>query len=162
MDDKTSFCPARDLMSAFNKLKRKEQLSFTEEYSIESLFHESVHSRYLSGKFEANPLSDIMMEGCTQLYARERYTKILKYFKASPLHQDAIRLNGYGYGDVVDILRPFFTKDGELQIGELINIAIGEEDGIRKLNRRFKVLNVSSSERKRVMHILNNSINDRD
>lgn len=162
MDDKTTFCPARDIMSAFNKLKRKEQLTFTEEYSIESLFHESVHSRYLSGKFEANPLSDIMMEGCTQLYARERYTKILKHFKASAHHYDEIRINGYGYRDIVDILRPYFTKDGKLQIGELINIAIGEEDGIKKLSRMFKELNVSSRERKRIMHILNNAINDHD
>ncbi len=162
LEDGTTFSPSRDLINAFVKLKAKLPLSFKEEYAIEGLFHESVHSRIKKLKYSPNSITEIILEGCTQMYAREKYPKILKHFETLPRHQEAIRTNGYGYKGVVDTLRPFFTVDGKVQIGELINIAIGEEDGLKKLLKKIKQHNLSKTERAQIIEILRLSANGHD
>ena len=51
----------------------KGELSFNEEYTIEALFLESVHSKIK--KQPENILQLAVLETCTQLYARNNYTK---------------------------------------------------------------------------------------
>lgn len=62
------------------------------------------------------------------------------------MHFNAIQINGYGYKDGCNLLRKFFTKDNQLQVGELVNIANGTEDGVKKLLNKFKELNMSKQE----------------
>lgn len=68
--------PAKSLLIAIKKLNRliKGELSFNEEYTIEVLFHESVHSKIK--KQPESILQLAVLETCTQLYARNNYTKI--------------------------------------------------------------------------------------
>ena len=53
-------------------------------------------------------------------------------------HFTEIKYNGLGYRDICDVLRPFFEKEGKIQIGELINIANGTEDGKKIMLRKIK------------------------
>ena len=46
--------------------------------------------------------------------------------------------DGYGYKGQVDMLRPIFTKNGELQVGELINIANETADGLKVILGKLK------------------------
>lgn len=54
--------------------------------------------------------------------------------------------DGYGYKGKVDMLRPLFTKNGELQVGELINIANETENGVNIIVRKLSKLGMSDIE----------------
>lgn len=134
LSDGTVFCPADDIRMAFKKLNNGKTLTFNEEYSIECLFHESVHAG-ATKRIDALPgsIGDIIFETCTQLYARERYTKVLKLFNVEALNAEKIRIDGLGYQRECNLLRGIFTKDGVLQIGELKSIANGKADAVKTL-----------------------------
>lgn len=134
LSDGTVFCPANDLNSAFHKLKDGKTLTFNEEYSIECLFHESVHAQ-ASQRIIApvGSLGDIIFESCTQLYARERYTQILDLFNVEAINAERIRYDGLGYQKECNLIRGVFTKDGIIQIGELKGIANRNEDAVKML-----------------------------
>lgn len=158
MDNGTIFCPANDLHNALNKLKgiKKGKLTFNEEYAIEALFHESVHSKIKVPT--TNPLQTRILEICTQLYARNNYSRILLLYNREPLHFNAIQTNGYGYKEGCNLFRKFFTKDNQLQVGELVNIANGTEDGVKKLLKKFKELNISEYEKNKILDLLQTMI----
>lgn len=128
------YCPASELRSAIRKLRNGNPLTFNEEYTIECLFHENVHSKaYGVLRHEAGSLNEIIQEVCTQLYAREKYTAILDAYGVESANHELIRYGGYGYRRQCDILRGIFTKDGVLQLGELKGIANQNVEGLELL-----------------------------
>ena len=138
LEDGTIFCPADNLRSAISKLRKGETLDFSEEYSIESLFHESVHARATRKTvITAGSMDEKIAETCTQLYARDRYVKILKAYGVEPINFERIMTDGLGYNLECSKLRGFFTKDGTLQVGELINIANETESGTRIMIKKL-------------------------
>lgn len=136
-------CAAKDLRNAIRKLSNKEPMSFVEEYMIETLYHENVHSISKIKGGNKNTIDEILEETCTQLYAREKYVNILKRFDKKPGHYTEIKYNGLGYRNQCDALRPFFEKKGEIQVGELINIANGSESGQKILTKKLKEKGIS-------------------
>lgn len=139
MSNGTIFSPSENLRDALIKLKRGETLTFNEEYSIESLFHESVHSKSKNKvEIKKGTQHEAIMEACVQLYARDRYTKIMKTYGVNPINFAKIQTDGYGYQRQVSMIRELFTKEGNLQVGELINIANETEDGVRIINMKLK------------------------
>lgn len=128
------FCPVEDLKSAITKLKSGKTLNFLEEYSIECLFHESIHARATKiFNIVSGSLNEKIVEVCTQLYARERYVKILQAYNINAINFDRIKYEGLGYNLECSKLRPYFIKDNKLQVGELINIANETENGVKIL-----------------------------
>lgn len=93
------FAPAQDLLSAFKKLGRAP-LSFNEEYSLESLWHEINHNRQIFAGWivdEWHP-AKVLLEVITQWYSRQTYPEMLeKLGNFKPLHYDAIKSGGHGY-----------------------------------------------------------------
>ena len=141
MEDGSEFVPFRSLSSALTKLKDKQTLSFHEEYMVETLFHESLHSKAVHLKNKINierysPREDVL-EACTQLYARNNYVKIMRSYGVEPVNFAKIQTDGYGYKGKVDMLRTIFTKNGELQVGELINIANETTDGLEYIKNKL-------------------------
>ncbi|MBR6105509.1 MAG: hypothetical protein IKP81_10700 [Paludibacteraceae bacterium] len=57
----------RELQSAMDKLMSKVPMTFNEDYSLECLFHESIHANKV-GLMPAtyNPINNKLIEGCTQ------------------------------------------------------------------------------------------------
>lgn len=145
----TEICAAKDLRNAIDKLtnRKKQAMSFVEEYMIEVMYHENVHSKSKNiSLLKEGTKEYIMMETCTQLYAREKYVNILKKFGKTPEHYLEIKYNGLGYRDLCDALRPFFEKEGKMQIGELINIANLENDGYSILMNKLIKLGMTKEE----------------
>ena len=127
-------------------------MTFNEEYAIEALFHESVHSKIK--KEASNTLQNKILEICTQLYARNNYSKIIRSYGKLPKHFESIQTGGYGYKEGCNLLRRFFTKDGELQIGELINVVNGTEDGIKKLRNLFDKAGLTKAKQDEIFDLL--------
>jgi hypothetical protein len=46
------------------------------------------------------------------------------------------------------------TTNNKLQVGELINVANGTEDGVKKLLNKFKELNMSKQEQRKIFNKL--------
>ena len=114
---------------------------------IEVMYHENVHSKSKNiSLLKEGTKEYIMMETCTQLYAREKYASILKKYGKTPEHYLEIKYNGLGYRDLCDALRPFFEKEGKMQIGELINIANLENDGYSILMNKLIKLGMTKEE----------------
>lgn len=136
---------ADELYSAIKKLKAGHTLGMKEEYAIESLFHENVHSKATKlFKIEKGSLDEVIKETCTQLYARDRYVKLMEHYGVDAVNFDFIQTRGYGYRRECDILRRFFTDDGgKLQVGELINIANETESCERILRKKLAARGLS-------------------
>ena len=132
------FCQSDKLISAFKKLNNRQELSFFEEYSIETLFHEGLHSKAKGLVYiKQGSFQEVIMEVCTQLYAREKYDLILRKFGVRAVNKDLIRDNGLGYHDTCIALRPLFKKNNTLQLGELKGVALETIDGYEFLLNRL-------------------------
>ena len=146
MDNDSILCPASDLLSAFMKLNNRApgKLTFNEEYAIEMLFHESIHSKQLNAT--GNFMQEKILEISTQLLARNNYPKILGHFKKSPIHFDEIQSKGYGYKEGCNLLRQYFTRNGKLDTDLLSSIAKGSIDGVENLLELMNQAGVSENE----------------
>ena len=93
------FNPLRELKSAWNKLAQGKELTFHEEYSLESLWHELTHNRQKTGDVggKKSPTRRIM-EIFTQWTARRTYPRLLESLGGKAVHQAEILKKGYGYG----------------------------------------------------------------
>ena len=131
------FSPARELSSAFEKLTAEKQLSFMEEYSVESLYHEHLHAQNKT-TVQKGSIDEVISEASTQLYAREKYVKILSHYGVEPVNHENIKKNGLGYQTSCNLIRDLFTKDGVMQVGELINIVNGSQSGQRIVENKLK------------------------
>ena len=148
--DGGKYCAARELQTAFRKLKKKEELDFYEEYAIESLFHESVHSRFnhnWNGKMDA-----VINEVCTQLYARENYPTILSVFGVDALNQEEIRRRGLGYREGCNHLRKYFMRDNAVDGQILLNILLSDN----KFESLIELLNSQGVSQKEIRVLLRN------
>ena len=85
--------------SAWNKLAQGKELTFHEEYSLESLWHELTHNRQKTGDVggKKSPTRRIM-EIFTQWTARRTYPRLLESLGGKAVHQAEILKKGYGYG----------------------------------------------------------------
>ncbi|MCR5696711.1 MAG: hypothetical protein K6G73_07040 [Marinilabiliaceae bacterium] len=155
LEDGSIFCPAEKLQSAFAKLYKKQVLTFHEEYAIECLFHENVHSKAIrKTKVVQGSVDEKIAETCTQLYARDRYVKILSKYGVSAKNFELIKYRGLGYRRECDALRRYFEKEGQLQVGELINIANETESGHNVMIKKIMSSGLSKTEAKRMLREL--------
>ena len=125
LEDGTVFSPAEELLSAIRKLKSGKEMTFKEEYMIESLFHESVHSITCVGltKLEKDTIHERLMETCTQLYARNNYTKILQVYNVGAKNFEKIQIQGICYQNECAVLRNVFEIGGFLNDDLLLEYA---------------------------------------
>ena len=146
------FCATRQLLSAIEKLSKKKSMTFYEEYAIESLFHENVHSKATKKHpILKGTLDEIISETCTQLYAREKYVSILEKYGVKSENFDTIKYSGLGYRRECNILRSYFENDGKMQVGELINIANETESGVKIMLKKFKKRGMTEKEARRYL-----------
>jgi hypothetical protein len=125
LEDGTVFSPAEELLSAMKKLKSGEAMTFNEEYMIESLYHESVHSitGVVISKLERNTIHEKLMETCNQLYARNNYTSILKAYNVDAKNYEKIQLQGICYQRECAVLRKAFVNGNVLDDKMLLQYA---------------------------------------
>lgn len=93
------FNALRELKSAWNKLAQGKELTFHEEYSLESLWHELTHNRQRPGDLGGKDSPERrIMEIFTQWTARRTYPRLLEALGGKAVHQAEILKKGYGYG----------------------------------------------------------------
>lgn len=94
------FNPAKEVREAFATLKKGNDLTFNQEYALESLWHETLHAKAQGWANRAlrNQMTVMQMETVNQFVARHTYPEFIARFGGEAAHQDGVLENGYGYG----------------------------------------------------------------
>lgn len=107
-----NFVPSRDLLEALRKIKKRERLTFTEEYAIECLWHEINHNRvnrYVWLGKDDTPQARIM-ETINQLVSRYTYDKFLKLLGGKAYNKARILRQGLAYESYVYNFRQLLNR----------------------------------------------------
>ncbi len=109
-ENQQGFNPGKDLVSAFNKIKKGEVLLRNEEYAVETLWHEIYHNMSantfkLPDWDDLDGFSRVTMETVNQLCARHTYPVFLQQLGGTARHYNWILEDGYGYNALVKNLR---------------------------------------------------------
>ena len=102
-DHLSGFKPFDDLTSAFNAIASNKAMTKNQEYSIETLWHEIIHSA--NRHIIDTPIKQSkIVEMLVQRVARETYPILLAVYGVEAIHQQSIIASGYGYHTLVKIL----------------------------------------------------------
>lgn len=161
LNDGTIFSPAEELLSALRKLKNGNAMTFYEEYMIESVYHESVHSLYRVEipKLKKNTIEERILETCTQLYARVNYKKILNLYGVAADNYNIIQTSGLGYKNACLAIREYFMKDGQMDIGELLQYAKGN-NSIYTFIKKLDGMGIDKTTKQKIFKNLNGQNHD--
>jgi SPP1 gp7 family putative phage head morphogenesis protein len=145
------FKPAIDLANAFAKANTEITLTFSEEYAIETLWHELMHARtgVTAGRLELG--TEPLNEGVVQLAARHTYQEIAKELGINLTHQKKIISNGLAYPVVTRNLLELI-KQADISGAEIENLLLSH--GNNYLDP-FKGLLAEGLNTKRVGTLLN-------
>jgi SPP1 gp7 family putative phage head morphogenesis protein len=103
--------PARDLASALKKINAGKDLTFNEEYAVESIWHEVLHNRAKGRDWvDRSSASYELMETVNQFCARHTYGLFLEKLGGTAKHSEAIIEGGYGYGHRVRNLHALLMR----------------------------------------------------
>lgn len=105
--------PSIDLISGLQKIRQQQALTFNEEYSLESLWHEINHNR--AKKYVPLPKGSsnhTCMEALNQFVSRHTYDDFVKSLGGTATHKAAVLENGYGYDIAVKNFRSLLDAVG--------------------------------------------------
>ncbi|SUE33660.1 phage minor head protein [Rikenella microfusus] len=110
--DIVEFNPAKEVREAFAALKKGNELTFNQEYALESLWHETLHAkaRGVADWSRWNNLASMQMETVNQFVARHTYPDFIARFGGEAAHQDSVLDNGYGYGTWIRNFRAILKR----------------------------------------------------
>lgn len=93
------FNPAKETRDAFAAIRKKENLTFQQEYAMESLWHETLHAKAKGwvDRTLRTQMSVMQMETVNQFVARNTYNDFIARFGGKVSHQDEVLKKGYGY-----------------------------------------------------------------
>jgi len=100
-----NFNPADELKGAFAAIKKGGKLTFNQEYSIESLWHEILHARTKSPPGRISTAQVKAMETVNQFTARHTYSDFLESLGGKATHKSKILDDGYGYSSWIKDFR---------------------------------------------------------
>jgi len=167
VDGLTGFKPATNLMSAFEKSATNSVISFNEEYAVETLWHELMHTRALHDGFDNKNLA-AAVEGIHQWLSRRTYQQLIAESRlAAPIHQNSIINGGFSYqaevynfsklltilgvqsADVVDEIEKIWlsgmtAREAKMQVAGLLAAKSQIKDS--RINKALSYLSVDSSD----------------
>lgn len=91
------FSPLEELRGALAAIKNKKPLSFNQEYSLESLWHEILHAKTQSRPQKLSNIGIQNMETINQFVARHTYPDFIKKLGGEAKNQQEVLDKGYGY-----------------------------------------------------------------
>jgi hypothetical protein len=108
------FNPAEELKTALAIVKEGKELTFNQEYALESLWHEIRHAgaKGWGNIVKANDMKRSAMEVINQFCARKSYPDFIKQLGGKAMHQNEIMASGYGYSQSVGNFRKALSKYG--------------------------------------------------
>lgn len=98
--DLVEFNPAKEVRNAFAALKKGRELTFSQEYAMESLWHETLHAKAKGweNRMLRTQMTVMQMETINQFVARNTYPDFIARFGGVAAHQSEVLERGYGYG----------------------------------------------------------------
>ncbi|MDM1033812.1 minor capsid protein [Myroides odoratimimus] len=103
------FNPLEELKGAFAAIKKGDKLTFNQEYSLESLWHEILHAKTLTKPLKLSSFQVKSMETINQFVARHTYPDFMKRLGGVASNQADILDNGYGYSSWITEFRKRIT-----------------------------------------------------
>lgn len=112
--DGGSVSPFNRIVTALDKLRKKEDLSFDEEYAVESFYHEIMHCKakkyvYLKGHSKGD-FKRTSMEAVNQFVSRHEYSTFIERLGGKAANKQKVLEEGYGYKGWVGNLRSFIKS----------------------------------------------------
>ncbi len=117
----SGFSPANELVSTFENIKNRIPLTFNNEYSVETLWHEMVHgiTGIAPNRYPMN--KEPLQEGIVQIIARHGYQQLLMLIGAAPIFQQKIIVSGLAYPNVTGNLLHLFERSRINAIDDVFN-----------------------------------------
>jgi len=136
--------PAGAMMDAFIKINRGEQLTFLEEYALESLWHEIQHNRQNAGVsigISNKAQRRRVMEVVNQWTARRTYPTMLKELGIDPAHLEMVKTQGLGYRGWVRNFDTLLSKLG-IRDDNILEQLVQINEGVNRWNFKAPVTDV--------------------
>ncbi len=134
------FNPLEEFRTGLGAIKKGTQMTFKQEYSFESMWHEILHAKTQSQPTRLSQMGVKNMEIINQFCARHTYPKFIEKFGGKAAHQDEILQNGYGYkqwvGDFREKLK-VANIDEKLAVKELMPKLLTDYGTIGSKTREF-------------------------
>jgi hypothetical protein len=109
---RSGFNPAEEFLGGLNAIKEGKELSFNQEYSFESLWHEILHAKTQSSYYKLTDLQREHMETVNQFVARNTYPQLIEAFGGKATNQAKILDEGYGYSSWIKNFRKKLAEKG--------------------------------------------------
>jgi len=91
------FTPLEEFRAGLGAIKSGKKMTFNQEYSFESLWHEILHAKTKTAPKNLSTIGTKNMETVNQFCARHTYPEFIKKLGGQASHQKEILDNGYGY-----------------------------------------------------------------
>jgi hypothetical protein len=106
------FNPLEDLRGALGAIKKGSNMTFNQEYSLESLWHEILHAKTKTKPVKLSTFQVQNMETINQFVARHTYDGFIEKLGGKATNKADILDNGYGYNNWVSAFRGELSKRG--------------------------------------------------
>ena len=100
------------LREALGAIKKGEELTFKQEYAIESLWHEILHAKTQTRPILLNRRQTESMETINEFIARHTYNEFIERLGGKAIHQQKILEEGYGYKGWINNFRERLKTNG--------------------------------------------------
>lgn len=99
------FNPLEEIRGAFSSIKKGEKLSYKQEISIESLWHEILHAKSKTPPQNLSQIQVKTMETVNEFIARQTYDSFLEKLGGKAAHKNSIIEESYGYDEWIKDFR---------------------------------------------------------
>lgn len=106
------FNPSEELRHALGAIKRGNSLTFNQEYSLESLWHEILHAKTKTKPVRLDKYQIQHMETVNQFVARHTYDGFIEKLGGKAVNKEEILNKGYGYSSWITNFRAELNKRG--------------------------------------------------
>jgi SPP1 gp7 family putative phage head morphogenesis protein len=107
-----NFEPSKNLLGALQNIRHGKELTFNEEYALESLWHEINHNRAKGFWPLKNQSANRCMETLNQFVSRHTYPEFMQSLGGTARHQADVLAKGYGYNTWVENFRALLEVVG--------------------------------------------------
>jgi hypothetical protein len=105
------FNPLEEFRAGLAAIKKGKPMSFNQEYSFESMWHEILHAKTNTKPQILSSYGVKSMETVNQFVARHTYPDFIKRLGGEAVHQNQILDNGYGYNTWVNDFRELLKRN---------------------------------------------------
>lgn len=99
------FNPLQELKGAFGAIRNQKQMSFKQEYALESLWHEILHAKTQTKPAKLDSVQVKNMETINEFVARHTYDTFVEQLGGKAAHKEEVLKSGFGYSSWITAFR---------------------------------------------------------